>query len=113
RHGITDANAGGVIQGHQPTPLSETGRAQAARLADRLRLWRPKIDLLISSDLRRARQTAEPIALALDLPILTDRTWRERGMGELEGKTVGERETWRAATGDSDPPGAEPVGEFY
>src|SRR4051794_15448017 len=107
RHGQTDANATGVIQGHGPNPLNELGREQARFLAERMRAYSPRPDVLVSSDLPRAMQTAEPIAAALGLPIHPDRAWRERGLGELEGKTIGERETWRAATGEFDPPGAE------
>jgi probable phosphoglycerate mutase len=113
RHGQTDANAGGVLQGHQPTPLNSLGRRQAGLLAARIGAFVPRPDVLVSSDLPRAAQTAEPIAAALKLPVVTDAAWRERGFGEFEGKTVGEREIWRAAAGDSDPPGAEAVEAFH
>jgi broad specificity phosphatase PhoE len=112
RHGQTDANATGVLQGHQPTPLNALGREQAKRLAHRVALHRPKIAALVSSDLKRAAQTAEPIAAACGLAPLFDVNWRERGFGRLEGKTVGERETWRAAHGDTHPPGGESVDAF-
>jgi broad specificity phosphatase PhoE len=38
-----------------------------------------------------------------------DARWRERCFGELEGQTIGDRESWRAANGTLDPPGAEPI----
>jgi broad specificity phosphatase PhoE len=112
RHGETDANATGVLQGHQQNPLNARGLQQAQRLAARVARHRPRVTKLISSDLRRAVQTAEPVAAACGLAPTFDRAWRERGFGDLEGHTVGERDTWRAAHGDMDPPGAESVESF-
>src|SRR5690348_5006651 len=112
RHGQTDANATGVLQGHQPTPLNELGVRQARLLGTRLVGYSPRIEAIVSSDLPRAVQTAEPIASACGVPLLTDRAWRERGFGEFEGKPVGERHTWHAVAGGIDPPGAEPYDTF-
>jgi broad specificity phosphatase PhoE len=112
RHGETDANAGGVVQGHSPTPLNTLGREQARRLAIRLAAWRPKIDALVTSDLPRAMQTAETIAAACGLALSCDAAWRERGLGEYEGRQVGELELWRLASGENSPPGAESVEAF-
>ncbi len=112
RHGQTDANAGGVLQGWRPTPLNPAGHAQARRLAERLATFTPPVRRLVSSDLVRARQTAETIAATLGLDPTFDPAWRERGLGEMEGQTVGEWETWRAASGEVNPPGAEPVPAF-
>lgn len=112
RHGLTDANASGVIQGHRPTPLNEVGRAQARRLAERLARHGPRPDRLVSSDLPRAAQTAEPVAAACGLEVVLDPAWRERSFGELEGRTAAERDIWRAASGETDPPGAE-AGEAF
>lgn len=109
RHGQTDANAAGVIQGHLPTPLNDLGHEQASRLARRLSTEGPHIDVLVSSDLKRAAQTAEPIAEACGIPVIYDSAWRERYLGTFQGKTVGERGIWLAATGASDSPGAENV----
>ena len=69
----------------------------------------PPIDVLISSDLARAAQTAEPIAAACNLTVRHDAAWRERYLGSFQGKTVGERGIWLAATGHTDAPDAEPV----
>jgi broad specificity phosphatase PhoE len=101
-----------VLQGWRPTPLNAAGVAQARRLAERLTTFEPRVGRLVSSDLVRARQTAEPIAAALGIDAVFDPRWRERGLGEMEGRAVGERETWRAATGDVDPPGAESPADF-
>src|SRR5206468_4407724 len=113
RHGQTDANASGVLQGHQPTPLNRLGVRQAALLAERLASYRPPIDVLVSSDLPRATQTAGSIAAACGLKVIVDRAWRERGFGLLEGKPVGDREMWRAASGEMDPPGAELTADLH
>ena len=112
RHGQTDANATGVLQGHQPTPLNALGHRQAARLAARVAEHRPRVRAVVSSDLRRAAETAHPVGVACGLQLVFDPAWRERGFGELEGKSVGERETWRAAHGDTHPPGGESVVAF-
>jgi probable phosphoglycerate mutase len=112
RHGETDSNAGGVMQGWLPVPLNERGRAQSRLLASRLARFAPSVRRLVSSDLVRARQTAEPIAMALGLDAVFDPRWRERGLGEMEGKTIGHSETWRAASGEIDAAGAESVGAF-
>jgi len=65
RHGQTDSNAAGIVQGHLPVPLNDLGHRQAAALAARLAAASPRIGRLISSDLSRAAQTAESIARAL------------------------------------------------
>jgi probable phosphoglycerate mutase len=112
RHGQTDANATGVLQGHLPTPLNSLGLRQAGLLAQRVARHVPKVTALVSSDLRRATQTAEPVAAACGLATCYDPSWRERAFGEFEGRHVGERDTWRAAHGDTDPPGAESLAAF-
>jgi probable phosphoglycerate mutase len=112
RHGQTDLNAAGVLQGHSPTPLNELGRMQARQVARRLALGSPAIDELVSSDLPRAAQTAELIAEQLRRPIRFDGRWRELSFGELEGRAVGEREIWRNAGGDVEAPGGEKAVDF-
>jgi broad specificity phosphatase PhoE len=81
RHGESTGNASGVIQGRGSSPLSERGRKQAAAVGDRLSNRR--FDLAISSDMDRARETAE----ALDLPFVTDGAWREMDVGGWDGLT--------------------------
>ncbi|HKE16292.1 MAG TPA: histidine phosphatase family protein [Kofleriaceae bacterium] len=112
RHGQTEANATGVLQGHQPTALNALGRQQARLVAARLAAWQPRVSAIVTSDLPRAAQTAEPIAAACRAPVVADADWRERGLGEMEGKTIGEHDAWRAVSGSFDPPGAESVAEL-
>jgi 2,3-bisphosphoglycerate-dependent phosphoglycerate mutase len=83
RHGETDWNAGGRVQGNTDVPLSERGRAQAEELAARLSDW--PIGALYSSDLRRALDTARPLAASLGLEPIVDPILRERSFGVFEG----------------------------
>ena len=112
RHGETDENARGVLQGQSDTQLNAIGLQQAEALAARLRGFHPRIERLVSSDLTRAVQTAAPIERLLGVDARRDPAWRERGFGAFEGRTVGEADVWRAATGAADLPGAEPMPVF-
>jgi len=112
RHGQTDDNARGVLQGHTPTRLNALGRRQAEALAARLASYSPPVEALVSSDLPRAAETAEVIARALNLPVETTEVWRERAFGPFEGRAIGEAYLWREATGSWDLPGAEPTEAF-
>lgn len=92
RHGETPWNAERRLQGHQDIPLNALGMAQAraagAYLKERHRDC--QFCAVISSDLRRARQTAEVIAGALGLPVRLSPSLRERHYGTFEGKTPSE-----------------------
>lgn len=94
RHGLTDWNAAGRIQGQSDIPLNEEGRAQARHLAKRLKQdnnyrW----DFVITSGLSRAQETGSIIAEALDIPLYDpDSRLMERAFGEVEGLTATERE---------------------
>jgi broad specificity phosphatase PhoE len=90
RHGETDWNAEGRLQGHTDRPLNEHGRRQAAALA--ARLARERIDAVVASDLARARETAEIVAERLGLRVTLDPDLRERDWGTWEGLTASERE---------------------
>jgi probable phosphoglycerate mutase len=85
RHGETDWNTDQRIQGHVDTALNRIGLAQAAAIGRRF--GDDRIDVLASSDLRRAMQTMAPIAEGRNLPVLADRRLRERHLGILQGKT--------------------------
>lgn len=102
RHGETPANAGRLMVGHIDPPLTDRGRRQAAAVAAAL----PAGAVLLSSPLRRARETAA----ACGDPEVDDR-WQEVNYGELDGRPVGEAwlplwDRWRA-----DPEYAPPGGE--
>ncbi|MEW9106981.1 MULTISPECIES: histidine phosphatase family protein [unclassified Paenibacillus] len=93
RHGLTDWNAQGKIQGQTDIPLNETGRKQAALLAERLVRERAPFDYVISSGLQRAEETASILADALHIPMLSPEAGlRERAYGLVEGTTPEERE---------------------
>ena len=94
RHGETVWNASGRWQGLAPVPLSDTGLAQAERLARYLAEMKTGFDALYSSDLKRARQTAEALAAVLDLPIQADPRLREVDLGDWQGLTREEVEAW-------------------
>lgn len=74
-HALTQWNVDGRIQGHTDTPLNRLGRKMANLLADRLA--NEKIESIYASDLRRALQTAEPVAKLKGLKIQTDIRLRE------------------------------------
>lgn len=110
RHGETDWNRDRRIQGSTDIPLNDNGRAQARATAALLRERLSGADqpTIVSSDLARARETAEIIAGELGLAApRTYRGLRERAYGEAEGLGVDE---FRARWGDwytAEVPGAE------
>ena len=89
RHGQSMSNVNRTFTGQADVPLSELGKKQAEDLRGFL-LGHYAIDTIWSSDLLRARQTIEPVASALGLPVHTDRLLREIFGGEWEEKTVDE-----------------------
>jgi 2,3-bisphosphoglycerate-dependent phosphoglycerate mutase len=95
RHGETQWNEDGRIQGYRDIDLSERGRRQALVLARHLA--QQPIAAVIASDLARARDTAQPLAQALGLALRIDSRLRERGFGIFEGTTDEEARTrWPA-----------------
>jgi broad specificity phosphatase PhoE len=90
RHGETDWNAEGRLQGHTDRPLNEHGRRQARALAERLA--GDDIAAVYASDLARARETAEILGAKLGLPVVLDAGLRERDWGNWEGLTGSERD---------------------
>ncbi|MDO9283348.1 MAG: histidine phosphatase family protein [Aquabacterium sp.] len=86
RHGETPLNVARVMQPAN-TPLSDHGQAQAAALARRLQTGQPLAPAgIVSSDLPRALQTAEAIARACGLPVITTPLLHERNFGDLRGR---------------------------
>ena len=90
RHGETDWNAEGRLQGHTDRPLSYFGRRQAQQLAEELD--GEELEAIYSSDLARARETAEIAGRKLGLPIVLDPDLREKDWGTWEGLTAAERD---------------------
>jgi broad specificity phosphatase PhoE len=88
RHGQTVWNTENRFHGHMDSPLSELGREQVRRVA--ARLAQTHIDAVYSSDLPRARETAESIIAGRNLSVETREDLRERCYGVLEGKTLEE-----------------------
>ena len=90
RHGETDWNRQHRFQGQIDVPLNELGLEQARRLGQRLA--DEPLDLMIVSDLQRARQTAQAVAdvqgRASSTSPLIEPLWREQGFGILEGLDV-------------------------
>jgi len=91
RHGETAWNVDTRIQGQLDVPLNETGRWQAQRLARALAAREP-IDVVYTSDLLRAWETARAVSETTGAPVVTDEGLRERGFGVFQGKTFAEIE---------------------
>ena len=89
RHGETAWNIELRMQGHVDIPLNATGLAQADALG-RYFAEGVHADALYSSDLLRARQTAQPIADVLGLPVIPLVELRERSFGRCEGLVIAE-----------------------
>ena len=88
RHGETDWNIEQRMQGHIDLALNAKGEVQAVATGRCFSVM--QASALYSSDLLRARQTAEPIAQALHLPIVLLPSLRERNFGRCEGMTFAE-----------------------
>jgi probable phosphoglycerate mutase len=89
RHGLTAWNRETRFQGHIDIPLDPEGHEEAERAAHALadRALAAPVSAVYSSDLTRARQTAEPIARRLGLAVQVDPAMRERHYGAFEGMT--------------------------
>ena len=112
RHGQTDFNVAGRMQGHLESVLTPIGRAQAVAAAPVVAALAP--DRLISSDLSRAADTAELVGAVCGLPVKLDARLRETHLGQWQGMSVDEIEaeypgaiaTWRSDAAWA-PPGGE------
>lgn len=118
RHGETEWNVARRFQGQRDSPLTERGRWQVMRLADRLRDL--PLAAVYSSDLERTLATARAVAAAHGLPVELAPAFREASFGDYEGRTYaelverfGEPVTrWAADPLDLAPPGGETVREL-
>lgn len=119
RHGETDANVNGQLEGATDKPLNATGQAQAQALAARLLSTQQPIQAIYSSSLTRARQTAAALAQALgELPVQVDPDLSEFHLGEWDGLTLdelrNEKQMWARMARDPHfaPPGGESAMQF-
>jgi len=113
RHGETPLSGERRYAGRGDIPLTATGLEQAAAVAARLAA-RGGIDLIVTSPLRRTRQTAGAVAAATGVPLVVGDGWAETDFGEWEGLSHAEAErgwpeqmaAWVSDTGAA-PPGGE------
>jgi probable phosphoglycerate mutase len=123
RHGETAWNAERRLQGHLDIPLNAEGERQAAALGQALA--GETLDAVISSDLRRAVETARAVAAPRAMPVLIDKGLRERCFGAFEGLLYDEialrfphdHASWKARDPDARYPQgvhvAETLNEFF
>ncbi len=118
RHGRSQMNAEGRVQGWLDSPLDDVGRAQARAVARRVKGEGPQV--LYTSPLLRARETAEIMAGELGVPLITDERLKEHGVGLITGLNfheIEERfphffELWRSSRTVLLPPDGEPPDVF-
>ena len=101
RHGETDWNARRRLQGHTDIDLNLRGIAQAEQMARALKKINLQFDVLYTSDLQRAANTAKEIERLFNTSALVSSALRERHLGALQGLTMGEApklepELWRS-----------------
>lgn len=106
RHGETNDNAARIFQGQGGCGLNRRGRAQASRLAERMRRSPPAA--IVASDLERAVETAQIVSEACGVPVELDADLREVDVGAWTGKGYGEvaelfPEEWAAWEAGLDP----------
>jgi glucosyl-3-phosphoglycerate phosphatase len=112
RHGQTDDNAAGRIQGHVDSLLSSIGQEQARRVAPIIAGFQP--DVAVTSDLRRAADTIAAFTALTGIPAAQDKRLREMFMGDWQGCTWAEAQRrwpslvarWRTDP-HQEPPGGE------
>jgi len=117
RHGETDWNKQGKYTGQKDIPINATGIEQAVKVSKKLKIHAPEI--IYSSNLLRALQTAEEISKELKIPIIKDDRLQEINQGEWEGLHITEiqqRYSNEFADRNEDPlrvaaPGGESIGE--
>ncbi len=120
RHGETDWNVARRLQGHTDIALNARGHAQAMQLARALKKSNLQFDVLYTSDLQRAADTANAIVECFNLPAIANGELRERHLGTLQGLTIDEAplaepELWRAHIArelDHEMSGGESIHQF-
>ncbi|HKC77074.1 MAG TPA: histidine phosphatase family protein [Gaiellaceae bacterium] len=99
RHSETDWNAERRFQGHADVPLNTRGREQAERLA--ADLTKSGVGVVYSSDLSRARETAEIVGARLGIEVILDPDLREVDVGSRQGLTWSEAQELTDWDGES------------
>ena len=111
RHGETkldQAGANETVAGWTKEPLDDRGKASAAKLADEIKDQKPTV--IVTSDLPRAKQTADIVGKQLNIPVQEDARLRPQHVPETEGLKVGEATPiWNAyeSSPDKKPEGGE------
>jgi probable phosphoglycerate mutase len=115
RHGVTEFSVARRFAGRSDLELTDTGLEQARRAAGRIAEL-GRVDVLISSPLRRTRQTAQQLADRLDLPVLVEDGFVETDFGDWDGFTFAEvSQKWPVELQRwlDDPAAAPPSGESF
>ncbi len=90
RHGETSWNAEKRLQGHTDIPLNATGMLQACQMAQALKDIKLTFDVLYTSDLKRAVDTANAVIELFGVDAVADSELRERHFGVLQGLSINE-----------------------
>ena len=90
RHGETEENLQSILQGHMPGTLTEKGKAQVRATTQQLAKKGVRYTRIVTSDLKRAVDSAQFIAEELHIPIIPMEILRERDWGKFTGMTIAE-----------------------
>lgn len=90
RHGLTEENQQQILQGHLPGSLTEEGREQVRKAAERLQQSETKFSCIVCSDLKRAMDSAKILGERLGLKVKPMKLLRERDWGTYTGMSVNE-----------------------
>lgn len=90
RHGQTEENIQRILQGHMPGTLTDKGKEQVRNAAELLSKEGVKFTRIVSSDLKRAMDSARIISERLELPITPMEILRERDWGKFTGMSIAE-----------------------
>ena len=113
RHGATQPNLSGLrCGGDLDVPLTDTGREQAADVGERLAALGCRVGVIVTSDLRRTRETARIVALALPgVEVIVEPGFAERRLGAWNLRPIADTEA-ELVRGDT-PPGGESNEHFF
>ena len=88
RHGQSARHSGKIFLGQADIPLSDKGKKEAKAAGKELKRLEARADCIYSSDLARAKETADIIALRLCVPVVPDMLFREMAMGSWDGELI-------------------------